>query len=471
MLRERASLICWAVHIRWEDGLISEAGQSRNDFRLPVALIRFSFPPGMADTFRQRIKQASGLDDLTPVEVAERLQHLPGLVFFDSSGHFPKSSSAPVSLIAARPRQIFRGSIFEPGERVQLQQALASSHPVGNDFGFPAGGLCGWVDYEGEFVFGEYPEMLVYHHGNRCWFELGGLSREMAEPQTVSAEIGSFREMLCRERYISAVERAKEWIAAGDIYQVNLAQGFETEVSGGTLLPFYQHLREQSPAPMSAWMSLAGREVLCSSPETFLRISGRGIETRPIKGTRPRHNDVDEDTRSSYELKTSPKEISELVMITDLLRNDIGQVCEFGSVEVTDLLRLESLEQVHHLVSTVKGTLREEIGAVNALAACFPGGSITGAPKKRAMEIIGELETGNRELYCGALGWLGYNGESVFNIAIRTLVRNGNHLSYQVGAGIVADSDPEKEYEETLQKAAGIRQALDAFGRECLLSD
>jgi para-aminobenzoate synthetase component I len=217
---------------------------------------------------------------------------------------------------------------------------------------------------------------------------------------------------------------------------------------------------------MAAWLSLDGREVLCSSPETFLKISGRGIETRPIKGTRPRFEDPDEDLRSAYELQTNAKEIAELVMITDLLRNDLGRVCEFGSVTVTEMLRLETLAQVHHLVSTVTGTLRSDVNAVEALAACFPGGSITGAPKKRAMEIIRELESGPRGIYCGALGWLGYNGESSFNIAIRTLVRAGERLTYQVGAGIVADSDPEKEHEETLHKAAGLRLALADFNRE-----
>jgi anthranilate/para-aminobenzoate synthase component I len=232
-------------------------------------------------------------------------------------------------------------------------------------------------------------------------------------------------------------------------------------VKGGSLFGLYETLRDASPAPMAAWLSLDGREVLCSSPETFLKISGRGIETRPIKGTRPRFADPDEDLRSAYELQTSTKEIAELVMITDLLRNDLGQVCEFGSVQVSEMLRLESLAQVHHLVSTINGTLRREIDAIEALAACSPGGSITGAPKKRAMEIIRELEQAPRGIYCGAIGWLGYHGESSFNIAIRTLIREGGQLVYQVGAGIVADSDPAGEYEETLHKAAGIRLAVE----------
>ena len=218
------------------------------------------------------------------------------------------------------------------------------------------------------------------------------------------------------------------------------------------------------PGPDGGWLELDGKEVLSSSPETFLRISGRGIETRPIKGTRPRSADAAEDRRLAVELQTSPKEIAELVMITDLLRNDLGRVCDFGSVEVREMLRLETLAQVHHLVSVVGGRLRREMGQVEALAACFPGGSITGAPKKRAMEIIDELEAGPRGIYCGAIGYFGYGGESQFNIAIRTMVRDGGLLSFHTGAGIVADSDPEREYEETLHKAEGIRLALARFG-------
>lgn len=227
------------------------------------------------------------------------------------------------------------------------------------------------------------------------------------------------------------------------------------------MFSLYERLRDCSPAPMAAWMSLGGRQVLCSSPETFLRISGRRIETRPIKGTRPRFSDPDLDRHSAYELQTSPKEIAELVMITDLLRNDLGQVCEFGSVEVASMLALEQFEQVHHLVSTVVGTLREDVGPVDALAACFPGGSITGAPKRRACEIIRELESVPRGLYCGAIGYFGFNGECQFNIAIRTAVHCDGTLRFHSGAGIVADSSPEAEFQETLHKAAGIRQAIE----------
>ena len=218
--------------------------------------------------------------------------------------------------------------------------------------------------------------------------------RRLRETRKHRLEIGPFsHRSRPRDVHLAASRRIKEWIAAGDIYQVNLSQAFAAEVTGGSLFGLYETLRDASPAPMAAWLSLDGKEILSSSPETFLKISGRGIETRPIKGTRPRFADPDEDRRSAYELQTSPKEIAELVMITDLLRNDLGQVCEFGSVEVSEMLQLESLAQVHHLVSTVTGTLRPETDAIDALAACFPGGSITGAPKKRAMEIIRELET------------------------------------------------------------------------------
>lgn len=406
------------------------------------------------------------LDGMTPPEAAAALRHLPGFVFFDTAGHLPASYGAPVSIIAARPRRVLKGSLNSPEDRSRLAAVLAQQGAAAGaapDRGFPLGGLCGWTGYEGDFVFGDYPEMLVHDHRSGQWQEVGNLAREMTIPTTGPAGVGEFRPLMERDTFLAGVRRIHEWIAAGDIYQVNLAQAFEASVRGGDLFALYESLRECSPAPLAAYLSLAGTEILSSSPETFLRMSGKGIETRPIKGTRPRFADPDEDRRSAYELQTSPKEIAELVMITDLLRNDLGQVCEFGSVQVAEMLQLETLEQVHHLVSTVTGRLREGISPVDALAACFPGGSITGAPKKRAMEIIRELEEIPRGIYCGAIGYLGYHGESQFSIAIRTLVREGDRLRYHVGAGIVADSDPEKEYEETLHKAAGIRLAVERW--------
>jgi len=414
-----------------------------------------------------RVSRPARLDGLSPVEAAQRLRHLPGFLFFDTSGNLPSGRETPVSVLAARPREILRGSIHNAADRARLRSELARRPTAGIDCGFPMGGLCGWIGYDGGFTFGVYPEMLVYSHADAEWTALGGLAGELSEnpaaPATCDPGIGPVRALSRRSAFIRSVRRAKEWIAAGDIYQVNLSQCFEARAEGD-LFPLYERLRACSPAPMSAWMSLAGRDVLCSSPETFLRISGRRIETRPIKGTRPRFADPDLDRRSAYELQTSPKEIAELVMITDLLRNDLGQVCEFGSVEVAAMLALEQFEQVHHLVSTVVGTMRDDVDAVGALAACFPGGSITGAPKRRAREIIGELESVPRGLYCGALGYFGFNGESQFNIVIRTAVRENGRLRWHVGAGIVADSSPEFEYEETLHKAEGIRRAVGETG-------
>jgi para-aminobenzoate synthetase component 1 len=192
----------------------------------------------------------------------------------------------------------------------------------------------------------------------------------------------------------------------------------------------------------------------------FLRVSGSHIQTRPIKGTRPRSSDLTRDAQLTYELQTSSKEMAELVMITDLLRNDLGKVSEFGSVQVPELVRLERFPQVQHLVSTVEGRLRNDVTHFAALASCFPGGSITGAPKIRAMEIIDELEPISRGPYTGALGYLGFNRESQLSIAIRTAVCKSGMAYFHVGAGIVADSVPEAEYEETLAKGRGFFEAL-----------
>ena len=269
-----------------------------------------------------------------------------------------------------------------------------------------------------------------------------------------------------RADFLAAVERAQRYIRAGDIYQVNLSQRLAArcDFSGWEL---FQRLGAVSPAPFSAFMDCdVGRrhcrlQIASSSPELFLRLSGSHIQTRPIKGTRPRDADPTRDAQLAYELQTSAKELAELVMITDLLRNDLGKVCEYGSVQTPDLARLERFAQVQHLVSTVEGRLRAEVTHLAALAACFPGGSITGAPKFRAMEIIDELEPLARGPYTGALGYLGFNRESQLSIIIRTAICHERTAYFHVGAGIVADSNPEAEYEETLAKAAGFLAALN----------
>ena len=265
---------------------------------------------------------------------------------------------------------------------------------------------------------------------------------------------------LARADFIAAVERVQQYIRAGDIYQVNLSQRLtaQGDFNGWEM---FEKLSAVSPAPFSAFLDCGEFQLASSSPEQFLRLSGSHIVTRPIKGTRPRAADATRDAQLAYELQTSAKELAELVMITDLLRNDLGRVCEYGSVQVPELAKLEKFAQVQHLVATVEGRLRNDVTHFAAFASCFPGGSITGAPKFRAMEIIDELEPISRGPYCGAIGYLGFNRESQLSIAIRTAVCADGKIHFNVGAGIVADSDPVAEYEETLAKAAGFMAALN----------
>ena len=262
-----------------------------------------------------------------------------------------------------------------------------------------------------------------------------------------------------RASFVERVERAQQYIRAGDIYQVNLAQRLAApnRESGWE---FFQRLNAVSPAPFAGYLDGGDFQIVSSSPELFLRLSGSHIQTRPIKGTRPRSADPTRDAQLTHELQTSPKEISELVMITDLLRNDLGRVCAYGTVQVPELVRLERYPQVQHLVSTVEGRLRDGVTHFEALARCFPGGSVTGAPKIRAMDIIDELESVARGPYTGCLGYLGFNRESQLSILIRTAICQPDWTYFYVGAGIVADSQPEAEYEETMAKAAGFLQAL-----------
>jgi para-aminobenzoate synthetase component 1 len=223
------------------------------------------------------------------------------------------------------------------------------------------------------------------------------------------------------------------------------------------------HLLARSPAPGGAFLDFGDTRVLSASPELFLRIRGRHVTTRPIKGTRPRSRDPIRDEQLAFELLTDPKELAELVMITDLERNDLGQICDYGSVNVTQLVQLERFPQVFHLVSTIEGMLRTDVDALDAVKACLPGGSISGVPKKRACEIIAELEPCPRGIYTGLIGYFDDNGDAAFSIAIRTMVLQGENLHFSVGSGITAGSVPAHEYEETLHKAAGMQMALEAY--------
>jgi len=397
-----------------------------------------------------------------PEAVARQLSHLPHLVFFDTAGNLPNNHAPPISLVAANPVEILTGHLSETSH---LKKSFATWQITeSQDYGFPTGGAFGWIDYDGHYTFGIYPEVLIYHHQTGQWWETGNLSQQLRQNDfQPSYRIGPWEASLNQDEFCEAILKAKEYIASGDIYQVNLSRRLRAhcEAPDG-LFTLYLKLRDASPAPLAAYLKLSNREILSSSPETFLRFSGNQIETRTIKGTRPRFADAQRDSKSAFDLQRSPKETAELVMITDLLRNDIGQVCEYGSVQVIEMLQLEKLQHVHHLVSTIRGTLRENSSPIDVLSSCLPGGSITGAPKKRATEIISELEPTPRGLYTGTLGYLGFNGESQFNIAIRTLIYEEGHLDYHVGAGIVADSQPEAEFEETEHKARGVRLALSS---------
>ena len=381
--------------------------------------------------------------DLSPVACARGLRGREGLAFLDSSS----ARSGEISLVAFEPDMVIAGRDWDA-----LEDELARRQRVGPDLGYPDGAAIGWVAFDGTFRFGFYDQPHVFLHNDERWLN----PPELISPtDNARFEAIAFSPRLQKAEYLAMVRRAQEYITAGDIYQVCLAHPFVAETSVAAW-DYYERLRHFSPAPHAAFLDCGDFQIASASPECFLRLGGRKISTSPIKGTRPRRADSQIDQRNAYDLITSAKEIAELVMITDLERNDLGRVCEFGSVTVPDLLRLERFEQVFHLVSTVEGHLRPDVSHVRALEACFPGGSISGAPKKRALEIIRELEPFPRGLYTGAVGYFGFNGASQFSIAIRTAIFEKYTAHFHVGAGIVADSIPENEWIETLDKASGL---------------
>jgi para-aminobenzoate synthetase component 1 len=262
-----------------------------------------------------------------------------------------------------------------------------------------------------------------------------------------------------RAGYLAAVARAVEYVHAGDCFQVNLSQRL-LHPAHLSPLELYGRLRERNPAPFAGYFDAGDFVIVSASPERFVRVEDGLAQTRPIKGTRPRGATPEEDERRRRELLASAKDRAENVMIIDLLRNDLGRVCAYGSVEVTAVCQLETFRTVHHLVSEVRGRLRPGLGPVDLLRAAFPGGSVTGAPKVRAMEIIAELEPTARGPYCGSLGYLGFDGSMDTSILIRTFTASGGWLQFPVGGGIVADSTPADEYAETLHKAEGLLRAL-----------
>ncbi len=458
----------------------------------------------------------------TPETLAKQLRGTPGLMLLRSDGE--ATDQARYSFVVARPFLTFRswGSRCEiqSGTRQTaqfgnpwnvLEQLLERYELIDEiDLPFPLGGCFGYWGYDlknfveprlraravndlelPDCAVGFYDSLAIFdHHLGKTWLVATGLAADGSRNEPRARQQANWwHEQLgrdefhlvpnqfekntdevelvpptptsnfTREGFIAAIRRALDYIHAGDIYQVNLSQRL-TAPWAGDGWEFHRALHAASPAPFGAFLDAGDFQLASSSPERFLRLSGQHVQTRPIKGTRPRSADPQRDAQLAYELQASEKERAELVMITDLLRNDLGRVCEFGSVQVPELMRLEQYAQVQHLVSTVEGRLRARHSHLATLRDCFPGGSITGAPKFRAMEIIDELEPATRGPYTGSLGYLGFNRESQFNIAIRTAIVREGQVHYQAGAGIVADSDPEMEYEETLAKARGFEKAL-----------
>ena len=279
------------------------------------------------------------------------------------------------------------------------------------------------------------------------------------ETQQITSAEGRLEANFSYSSYQSAVRKILDYIAAGDIYQVNLSQRFATPFPGSHQ-EFYLHFRNLSPAPFGAYLETGEHCIMSNSPERYLLIKGDYIETRPIKGTRPRGATTQKDADLGQELLASPKDQAEHIMIVDLERNDLGRIADYGSVHVSEMQILESYANVHHMVSTVAARIRPGKSSSDCLFNSFPGGSITGAPKLRSMEIIDELESTCRGVYTGSIGYFDFSGDLDFNIAIRTAIACNNHLYFQVGGGIVADSDPGDEYQETRTKAAAFLKAL-----------
>jgi para-aminobenzoate synthetase component I len=294
------------------------------------------------------------------------------------------------------------------------------------------------------------------------------LLRLRSNPQSLTDTFrvrGKITSNFTRESYASAFAAVQDYLLAGDCYQINIAQCFSAAATGDAL-GAYLALRSLSPAPYSAFLNLPQARILCASPERFLHVDNGNVETRPIKGTRPRSSDARQDRQLVEELRNHPKDRAENLMIVDLLRNDLGKSCAPGSVRVPRLFEVESFANVHHLVSTVEGKLAEGRDALHVLRDCFPGGSVTGAPKLRAMQIIEQLEPNRRGIYCGAIGYVGFDGNMDSNIVIRTLVYADNEIRCWAGGGIVADSDLNAEYQETLDKASAMLKLLRQYGGE-----
>ncbi|MGN8343658.1 aminodeoxychorismate synthase component I [Pseudomonas sp. SMV71] len=433
-----------------------------------------------------------------PAEYFAAIRHAPGSVLLDSGrpsaerGRYDLLSAWPLAQLAVLPDE--RGADFLQRLRSHLTQLGPAELPSSVQLPF-AGGLIGYLSYDfGRHLealpthatddlhlpdarFGVYDWALVSDHQeatSQLVFHPQCAKRERQrlielfnQPQTPPLNDFSLeRPMapdLSAEAYRLAFERIQGYIRAGDCYQVNFAQRFRAPCRGDAWAA-YQALRTACPTPFSGFQSLAdGGAVLSLSPERFVKVSHGHVETRPIKGTRPRGTTPAEDAAHATELLASPKDRAENLMIVDLLRNDLGRTCRIGSVRVPELFSLESYPNVHHLVSSVTGELAEDKDALDLIAGSFPGGSITGAPKIRAMQIIDELEPTRRGLYCGSLLYLDVRGEMDSSIAIRSLLVKDGQVCCWGGGGIVADSDWQAEYQESITKVKVLLDTLQSL--------
>lgn len=423
-----------------------------------------------------------------PIAAAKRVRKLRGLAFLYSG--LRAYGLGRYSILAAQPHRTFSHS----GESENCFEALRKAYPDFGGFGKGTlpfyGGCIGYFSYEaGKRVEKAlFPESEYSVPDARLGFYEGGIVFDHEREETwlvslsdvVTKKLEAFAEvafgegtpseepfkLLCelesnfdRGEYIGCVESIRQRIRRGEVYQVNLSQRFEGAYSGSGF-DLFCRLAERSPAPYSAYLDFGDEEIVSSSPERFLLVDGRTATTRPIKGTRATGETEEEALLGEADLRTSEKDRSELLMIVDLERNDLGRVCEPGSVTVEELFRLERYSTVIHQTADVSGVLEQGLDAIDCAKAMFPGGSITGAPKLRAMQVIDELERGERGVYTGAIGYFDQSGRADLNIAIRTLRLADGSLSFQVGGGIVWDSDPESEYEETLLKAKAMVAAL-----------
>ncbi|MFJ3073498.1 aminodeoxychorismate synthase component I [Pseudomonas sp. NPDC087029] len=433
-----------------------------------------------------------------PAAYFARLRQAPGAILLDSAR--PGAERGRFDLLSAWPRQHLQAQPDEDGRAflLRLRAGLAELGPAqlpnGAELPF-AGGLIGYLSYDFGRRLEHLPSQAIddlglpdAQLGLYAWAmvtdHLLGSSQLVFHPSLASAERerlialfeaaestapGDFKLLapmqgdLQPEQYRAAFDQVQHYIQAGDCYQINLTQRFRAPCQGDPWRA-YQALRKACPTPFSGYQQLAdGSALLSFSPERFIRVSQGQVETRPIKGTRPRSADPREDARNAQELRLSPKDRSENLMIVDLLRNDLGRTCEIGSVKVPELFSLESYPNVHHLVSSITGQLAAGKDALDLIGDSFPGGSITGAPKIRAMQIIDELEPTRRALYCGSLLYVDVRGEMDSSIAIRSLLVKDGQVSCWGGGAVVADSNWAAEYEESIAKVRVLMQTLQGL--------